>query len=275
MSKKVLHVVTNIDRYEDGTPTGLWLSELVHVYDQLEAAGVEQVIASPAGGRSPIEPRSLLPVITDAETMARAEDPAFMALLDATVPLAEVDAAEFDAIYLAGGHGTLYDFPSSPELARILGELDARGAVIASVCHGPAGFLEASRSDGRPLVADRRMTGFSWIEEMAAGVAKRVPYSLEERLRELGGRYERTPLPLAPKAVADGTFITGQNPTSARRVGELLLQALHVSAPEPDEGAVLRVGPRPERALVLGAIGIGAVAVLGALARRGRGSRPS
>lgn len=61
MPKQVLLVVTNVDHYEvDPThPTGLWLSELTHAWDVFEGHGFEQTIVSPAGGRSPLEPRSL------------------------------------------------------------------------------------------------------------------------------------------------------------------------------------------------------------------------
>ena len=274
MSKKVLHVVTNTGGYEDGTPTGLWLGELVHVYDQLEAAGAEQVIASPRGGAAPIDPKSLLPVIADAATKARLEDPDFMELLERTVPLAEIDQADFEAIYLPGGHGTMFDLPDSPELAHILSEMHARGAIIASVCHGPSGLLGATDADGRPLVAGRRMTGYSWNEEVAAGVAGRVPFNLEQRLIELGAEYERGPVPFLPKAIADGTFISGQNPASAKRVGEYLVEALGLELPDADAtpgAALATIAQRPEtRYSLLGVLAVGGTALAATLLSRRR-----
>lgn len=224
---KVLHVVTNVDHFEGSEePTGLWLSELVHTYDQLEEAGVEQVIASPAGGKSPLEPKSLLPVIEDKASKARHEDPEFMALLENTVALDDVDWHDFDAIYLTGGHGVMYDFPGSAALQKIIAEMDADGRIISSVCHGYAGFLEAKRADGMPFVQGKKVTGFSWAEEIAAGVAKKVPYNVEEKTKDLGADYEKGLIPMTKHVVVDGNLITGQNPMSAKGVGEELVKAL-------------------------------------------------
>lgn len=272
---KVLHIVTNAGQYDDGTPTGLWLGELVHVYDQLESAGVEQVIASPLGGVSPIEPRSLGPLFLDAATKARSEDAEFMRKLEHTVKLADVDLDEFDAINLPGGHGAMFDLPESQDLANALSAMDARGGVIASVCHGPAGVLGATDADGLPLVAGRRMTGYSWIEEVAAGVSGRVPFNLEEQLKVLGAEYERAAVPFLPHAIADGTFISGQNPASAKRVGAYLLEALGVQVADAEEtpgAALATIAKRPEaRYSLLGVLAVGATALAATmLSRRGR-----
>ena len=59
MTKRILVVVTNVGHYEvdPSHPTGLWLSELTHAWDIFDEHGFEQTIVSPAGGRSPLEPR--------------------------------------------------------------------------------------------------------------------------------------------------------------------------------------------------------------------------
>lgn len=60
MSKRILHVVTNVGHYNDPDHlTGLWLSELTHAWEVFEEQGYEQDIISPAGGKSPLEPKSL------------------------------------------------------------------------------------------------------------------------------------------------------------------------------------------------------------------------
>ncbi|CAG7845651.1 Protein/nucleic acid deglycase 1 [Pseudoclavibacter triregionum] len=269
---KVLHVVTNIDRYPDGTPTGLWLSELVHVYDDLEEAGVEQLIASPAGGAVPIEPRSLLPVVCDAATRARHEDPFFMSLLEHSAALAELDAADFDAIYLTGGHGVMVDFPASEDLARLIAQIDRKGGVVAAVCHGPAGLLGARAEDGLPFVHGREVTGFSWREEVVAGVSQHVPFSLEDELRELGAEYGRSPVPMAPHVVVDGRLVTGQNPTSAKGVAKRILELLGAAAPATPGSAIglLDSARRPSPAVVGVVAALGAAALIGLRALRRR-----
>jgi len=62
--------------------------------------------------------------------------------------------------------------------------------LIASVCHGAAGLVTALRPDGQSIVKDLRVNSFTDAEEVAVGLEKVVPFMLETRLRELGGRFE-------------------------------------------------------------------------------------
>ena len=115
MPKRILIVVTNVDRYESDPshPTGLWLSELTHAWDVFEKHGFEQTLVSPAGGRSPLEPRSLKFPNYDASAKAWHSDPERMALLETTKSPDEVDSADYDAIYFTGGHAVMFDFPGA------------------------------------------------------------------------------------------------------------------------------------------------------------------
>ncbi|WP_250574279.1 hypothetical protein [Nonomuraea sediminis] len=80
---KILNIVTNQGTYGDSDkPTG----QLTHFYDLLEAHGFEQDIASPQGGRSPVEPRSLGRLTADRSVRQRPQDPAFMARLEHALP---------------------------------------------------------------------------------------------------------------------------------------------------------------------------------------------
>ncbi len=117
--------------------------------------------------------------------------------------LSEISAADYDGIYLAGGHGTMWDF-RSPELGRLLTEFYESGKIVSSVCHGPVGFLEAKLSDGRWLVQDKEMTAFSWAEEKADNRDDVVPFNLEEELKARGARYTKALVPLGKHVVEDG-----------------------------------------------------------------------
>lgn len=218
MSTRILIVVTNVDHYETDPshPTGLWLSELTHAYDVFEKRGFEQTLVSPAGGRSPLEPRSLAFPNYDASAKAWHEDPARMALLDDTASPEQIDPADYDAIYFTGGHAVMFDFPGSTGLQRITREIFERGGVVGAVCHGYCGLLETTLSDGRPLVDGRHLTGFSWREEVLARVDKLVPYNVEQRMKDRGARYSKALLPFVSHAVVDGRLVTGQNPGSAK-----------------------------------------------------------
>lgn len=83
-------------------------------------------------------------------------------------------------------------------------------------CHGYCGLPNTKLSDGTLLVAGRRLTGFAWSEEVLAGVARKVPYNAEEKMKRRGALYEKAWLPFISKVVTDGRLVTGQNPQSAK-----------------------------------------------------------
>ncbi|WP_027503525.1 type 1 glutamine amidotransferase domain-containing protein [Rhodococcus sp. UNC363MFTsu5.1] len=227
MTKRILHVVTNVAHYADPSePTGLWLSELTHAHEIFAAKGYEQRIISPKGGLSPLEPRSLKWPNVDATAKAWLADDARKALLSNTARPDEVDPADFDAIYFTGGHAVMWDFPDNAGLQRITRDIYERGGIVSSVCHGYCGLLNTELSDGTLLVAGRRLTGFSWREEVLARVADKVPYNVEEDMKRRGALYEKALLPFTSKVVVDGRLVTGQNPQSAKATAEQVADLL-------------------------------------------------
>jgi putative intracellular protease/amidase len=224
---RILNVVTNVRHYDDRShATGLWLSELTHAWEVFEKHGFEQTLVSPAGGRSPLEPRSLKFPNYDGSAKAWHADPARMALLESTSTPDEIDAADYDAIFFTGGHAVMYDFPDSEGLQRITREIWERGGVVASVCHGYCGLLNTTLSDGSLLVAGRELTGFAWREEVLAGVADLVPYNAEDEMKKRGARYEKALLPFVSYTVRDGKLVTGQNPGSAKATAKRIAALL-------------------------------------------------
>jgi putative intracellular protease/amidase len=181
---RILNVVTNVGHYDDPShETGLWLSELTHAWDVFEKRGFAQTLVSPAGGRSPLEPRSLKFPTYDRTAKQWHASPERMSPLDNTARPDEVDAADYDAIFFTGGHAVMYDFPGSEGLQRLTREIWENGGVVASVCHGYCGLLNTRLSDGSLLIDGRRMTGFAWQEEVLARVDKLVPYNAEEEAK--------------------------------------------------------------------------------------------
>lgn len=227
MTRRILHVVSNVSHFADPShPTGLWLSELTHAYDLFEEKGYEQRIVSPRGGVSPLEPRALKWPLLDASAKAWLADKTRMALLSNTARPDEIDPADFDAIYFTGGHAVMWDFPNDAGLQRITRDIYERGGIVSAVCHGYCGLLNTRLSDGTLLVAGRRITGFSWREEVLAGVAKSMPYDAEAEMKQRGALYQKAWLPFVSNTVADGRLVSGQNPQSAKatakRVAEFL-----------------------------------------------------
>lgn len=227
MKSKILMIVTSNARMGDtGKPTGLWAEELAAPYYALVDAGAEVTLASPAGGATPIDPGS---VKAKGENDAAVErflaDAALQARIAATPKVTDFDGAQFDAVFFPGGHGTMWDLPVDAGVTRTVERAFAANKLIASVCHGAAGLVSAKRPDGQSIVKDLRVNSFTDAEEAAVGLDKVVPFLLETRLRELGGKFEGT-ANWQPFAISDGQLITGQNPQSSQLVAQALLQAL-------------------------------------------------
>lgn len=232
-SKKVLIVVSNTAEFEKvGYRTGLWLSELTHFWDVLEKAGLSMDIASPAGGYVPIDPESLLmPELIQMTGLKdavnkRYEDRAFMNQLKNTQSVADVDVNQYDAIYLTGGHGVMFDFANNEALGQLIAEFYENNKIVAAVCHGPCGLLNVKLSNGNYLIKDKKLTGFSWREEQLAKRDHAVPFSLQDELTQRGANYEKALIPFTENVVEDGLLITGQNPKSAHAVGQAVLSRL-------------------------------------------------
>lgn len=225
---RILVVTTSVDEYAAaGYRTGLWLGELTHFWDVAEKAGHQLDVVSIAGGKVPLDPESLsAPMLALGGTRKRYRDRAFMDLIADTQPVAQVSADSYDAIYLTGGHGTMFDFPESRDLGRLIGDFADQGKIVSAVCHGPSGLLEVTRSNGRAFLEGCKVTGFSWTEEKAAGRRDVVPFNLEKLLAKRSRRYSKARLPMGNHVVVDGNLVTGQNPTSAKGVAEAVVKLL-------------------------------------------------
>ncbi len=227
MAKRILNVVTNVSHYEDPSePTGLWLSELTHAYHVFAEAGYEQTIVSPNGGAAPLEPRSLKFPMYDKSAKAWRKNDRKMLLLHRTASPADIDPADFDAIYFTGGHAVMFDFPDNAGLQGITREIYEHGGVVSSVCHGYCGLLNTRLSDGSLLVAGRKLTGFAWSEEVLARVSKLVPYNAEAEMKKRGAHYGKGLIPFASHVVVDGRLVTGQNPGSAKATAKKVVAVL-------------------------------------------------
>jgi putative intracellular protease/amidase len=225
--KKVLMVVTSHSALGNtGKATGLYFDELATPYYALADNAIEVVIASPLGGKTPIVPSSLGDDKNRPENVAKfMQDKAAMHMLNNAVKLADIDATQFDGIFLAGGHGTMFDLPNDKDLANILGKMFDANKVIGAVCHGPAGLVSAKRADGKSILFGKKVNGFTNSEEEKVGLTSVVPFLLENKMTELGGIYEKV-ADFAEHAVQDGNLITGQNPASAAKAAALFAQAL-------------------------------------------------
>lgn len=223
---KILMILTSqATMGADPRPTGVWFEEVATPYYAFVDAGAQVDLASIEGGKIPIDPRSQQAAGNNPASVDRfLTDPAAMAKLQGSLNIDQVSAGGYTAIFLPGGHGTMWDLPQSTTLANLLSSAWAKGKVVSAVCHGPAGLINVRDTNGQPLVAGRRVSAFTNSEEDAAGLSTTVPFLLETRLRQLGAHYERGE-DFQPFAVRDGKLITGQNPASSAEVARLVLQA--------------------------------------------------
>jgi putative intracellular protease/amidase len=223
----ILIVTTSHNLMDSGDLTGVWAEELATPCYLFRDAGAKVTIASVRGGPVPFDPRSISGSEPQSDSVQRMlRDRMLMDALLATPAVGSLDSLLFDAIFLPGGHGTMWDLPHSGALAACIADLDSRGQPVAAVCHGPAGLLGVTRRNGDALVSGRRVTGFTNSEERRVGLAKIVPFLLQDRLVEQGGQFEAAE-DFQPHALRDGNLITGQNPASSLLTAQLLLRALH------------------------------------------------
>lgn len=225
-TQRILFVVTSADRM--GNPpeaTGSWLEEIAAPYYAFKDARYTVTLASPKGGAAPIDPKSNQPENQTASTRRFEADSSAMAALRATSKLSSINPAEYDAIFFAGGHGTMEDFPNDATVKKVIETFYAEGKPVSSVCHGPACLVNAKKPTGEPMVKGHRFTCFTDEEETTVGLAKRVPFLLQSRLSELGGKAETAPA-FAMNVVVDQHLITGQNPASAIPVAEAVIYSL-------------------------------------------------
>lgn len=213
--RNVLLVVSSV-RQIPGTnnPTGTWLEELAASYYAFTDAGIQVEVASPQGDAAPIDPASLQdPWLTDTGRRFQS-DPKAQQQISATRLLSDVANREFDAVYLVGGLGAIWDFQENSDLGKLVSRMNTGGKLVSGVCHGVLGLTSIRNTAGEPIVKGRKVTGVSNQEEKLGGLDQIVPTTPQDRLTALGAHYV-CGAPFEPHVVRDGNLFTGQNPASA------------------------------------------------------------
>lgn len=224
--KPVLFVLTSHgSKGVGGSPTGYYLSEVTHPLAVLQSAGIDVEFASIKGGEPPVDGLDL----NDATNARYWNDPVFRDAIANTAPLRDVDPNRYAAVFFAGGHGTMWDFPGNPEVQRVVRAIYENRGAVGAVCHGPSALVDVTLSDGSYLVAGKRVSAFTDSEERAVQLDGVVPFLLASRLAERGAEHRPAP-DWMPSVSVDGLLVTGQNPQSATGVGEALRDLLLAQA---------------------------------------------
>lgn len=224
--KKVLVVLPSHDQLGNtGQKTGFWLEEFTDPYYKFIDSGYEVTIASPRGGKPPVDPKSIQKENQSESTQRFERDKSAQAKLENTLVLSQVSASDYDTLFLPGGHGPMWDLSSDENMKKIVEDFYSDRKIVSAVCHGPAGLLQATDRNGNSILKGKKITGFTNNEESAVGLTKAVPFSLENRMKELGGKFEKGQN-FKPFVISDGQLITGQNPKSALPAAEKVIEIL-------------------------------------------------
>jgi putative intracellular protease/amidase len=204
-----------------GEPTGFFFSEVTHPLAVFEAAKIPVEFASIKGGAAPVDALDL----EDATNLRYWNEPRFRKAIQNTLALSTVDASKYSAVFYAGGHGTMWDFPDNKDVQRVTRLVYEQGGIVAAVCHGPAALVNVRLSDGSYLVAGKDVSAFTDEEEREAEQESEVPFLLASKLKERGANHQAAANWQA-KVVVSERLVTGQNPASATGVAQAMLKLL-------------------------------------------------
>ena len=219
----ILMVLTSHDQLGDtGKKTGFWLEEFAAPYYVFKDAGARVTLVSPKGGQPPLDPKSDEPEAQTEATRRFKVDADAQHALAHTGKLAEVKAADHDAVFYPGGHGPLWDLAKDPHSLQLIQQMLQANKTVAAVCHAPGVLWRAVGSDGASVVKGKQVAGFTNSEEAAAGLTQVVPFLVQDMLVEAGGVYSKA-ADWQPYVVTDGALITGQNPASSAPAARAVL----------------------------------------------------
>lgn len=226
--RKVLFVLTGHDRLgpaddESADRTGFHLAEAARPWQVLTEAGYVVDLATPTGGKAPIDPSSH--DLDDEDNAKFMGDERMKKQVEKAPALADIDLRDYAALYFPGGHGTMWDFPDSDAVQVAVRDMYEDGKIVAAVCHGPAALVNVKLSNGSWLVDGKTVSTFTDAEEKAVEKDSIVPFLLGKKLEERGARLAEADN-FEESVSVDGQLVTGQNPASARGVGEAILELL-------------------------------------------------
>lgn len=222
MKRKILFVVTSHDKKGDtGENTGYYLGEVSHPWEVLHKAGYEIDFVSPKGGTPPVDGFDLQDPVNKAFWESKDKNK-----IDHSLTPSQVKPGDYSTIFYAGGHGAMWDFADNTELAIIASKIYENGGIVAAVCHGPSGLVNIKLNDGSYLVNGKKINAFTNEEEAEVKLTNVVPFLLEDKLKERGAIFEKSGL-WQNHVVTDQRVITGQNPQSAKSVGEAIVKELN------------------------------------------------
>jgi putative intracellular protease/amidase len=224
--KKILMILTSHSAMEDtDSKTGVWLGEFTDPYYEFIDQGYQVTLASPMGGKPPIDPLSELTENISASNRRFNEDKTAQEAFNNTHWLTGLQADDFDALFYPGGHGPIWDLAGSELSGQLILDFLDKGKPVGAVCHGPAALIAAAEL--RPgFLRGKVISAFSNTEEVMTGRSGNVPYQLQSKLEELGAEVRTALIPFTSHVERDSILVTGQNPLSAGPTARALIEVL-------------------------------------------------
>jgi putative intracellular protease/amidase len=223
-STKVLFIATSHDKMANTTEkTGVWLEEFADPYYIFKEAGADITLASPAGGRVPLDPKSQSIILATYNTKRFLKDEEAMNFLSSAIPLEEVNDGDFDVIFLPGGYGLIWDLADNKKVRQLLEIFYSKNKPIGATSHGIACLLSLTNNGGEALIKGKQLTGISNSEENLSGSKDVNPFLLESKLLSLGALYSKAENYVS-HIVEDGNIVTGQNPASSKGVAQKITE---------------------------------------------------
>ncbi|MEH6346084.1 MAG: type 1 glutamine amidotransferase domain-containing protein [Bermanella sp.] len=224
---RVLIVLTShTELGNTGEKTGFWLPELTHPYYEFKKAGFTVDVASIQGGMAPLDSKAFDEA--DEYHQIFLNDAELMAKVMRSIPLSKINPDDYQAILFSGGSGPMWDFPDNKDINRISAAIYQSNGIVSAVCHGNAALINIKLADGSLLVKGKRVSAFSNEEEADLGTTEIIPFLLQDKLIERGAIYVQGKAWQENVVVAD-RLITGQNPASAKKVAQSIIERLQKS----------------------------------------------
>jgi putative intracellular protease/amidase len=221
MKKHILIIVSNANAIGPfNRRTGTFLPEVAHPYSVFDEAGYQIDFASLTGDTPYLDALNLA---DDPDNLRFLTGKGWADMQKAS-KLSEVDVSGYDAIFVPGGLAPMVDMAEAPLLKKIIAQAYERNAVVGAVCHGPASLLNVKLTDGSYLVKGKNIASFT-TEEEDNYARLDVPFDLQTALTQQGAIFHAG-TPWLANSIQDGNLVTGQNPASAKGVGEKIVAIL-------------------------------------------------
>ena len=213
----ILIIVTSASTMKSGDQTGVWLEEYAVPYVKFKEEGYEVTVVSIKGGKVPIDPASLEAKKTEWNEA--------ITLLENVEKLSNIDPTKYQAVYVPGGHGAMFDLADNDLVKKTLASFANANKVVSAVCHGPAALVDVKLANGKYLVDGKNVTSFTNNEEDEVQKSAKMPFMLETKLKEQGAIF-KAKSNWENHVVVDNKLITGQNPFASEDIAKAIIEAI-------------------------------------------------